>query len=396
MNTIQETAVLTKKNLPLNINVLGWGLTLLGLILVIIAFITNPAGASPAYLIGFMFLLSIGVGSLFLVALEYAAGAVWSTPMRRVSEFMASILIVLPIFVIPLLLNINGIFEWSHHDVVANDANLMKKAPYLNTKFFVIRTFFFLFLWILFYALIIRNSRKQDSTGDFKLTRINTRLSAVFMPIFAFTITFTAIDWMMSLEPHWYSTIYGVYFFSGVVLAALAATTIAIVLLKESGKSFIVLTQDHYYSLGALLFAFVNFWAYIAFSQYLLIWYADLPEETTWFFQRWHGNWQIISIALIFVHFVVPYFGLLSQYSKMNPKRLLIMSIWILFAHLLDLYWLIMPSFNNGDTAFGWVEIAVLILVLGIIILIFNLNFKSSNIVPIGDPKLKEGLEFHL
>jgi hypothetical protein len=201
---------------------------------------------------------------------------------------------------------------------------------------------------------------------------------------------------MMSLTPHWYSTIYGVYFFSGVVLAALAAATIIIVLLKESGKYFTSLVQDHYYSLGALLFAFINFWAYIAFSQYLLIWYADLPEETSWFFQRWDGNWKIISIALIFIHFVVPYFGLLSQYSKMNPKRLIIMSVWILAAHYLDLYWLIMPSFNNGSVSFGWIEIASMILVAGIIILAFSFGFKRNNLMPVGDPKLKDGLEFRL
>jgi hypothetical protein len=396
MKVIQETVQIKKEDLPVNINLAGWGLTILGLLLIVIAFVTNSKDATPAYLIGFIFLLSIGLGAFFLVALEYTAGAVWSTPMRRVSEFLASILLILPVFVIPLLLNLNDLFIWSHRDIVANDPNLIKKAPYLNTNFFIIRTFIFLFIWIIFYAVIVRNSNKQDKTGDPKLTTINTRLSAIFMPIFGLTITFIAIDWMMSLTPHWYSTIFGVYFFSGVVLAALAAATLIIVLLKEKGKYFTSLVQDHYYSLGALLFAFVNFWAYIAFSQYLLIWYADLPEETSWFFQRWDGNWKIISIALIFIHFVVPYFGLLSQYSKMNPKRLIIISVWILFAHYLDLYWLIMPSFNNGNVSFGWVDVAAMLLVAGIIIVIFNLSFRRNNIMPVGDPKLKDGLDFRL
>jgi hypothetical protein len=216
------------------------------------------------------------------------------------------------------------------------------------------------------------------------------------MPFLAFTITFAAVDWIMSLEPHWFSAIFGVYYFSGTVLAALGVATFLIVLLNEKGYLTKKIKSDHYYSLGALLFAFTNFWAYIAFSQFMLIWYGNLPEETSWFLHRWEGSWMYVSIALIIIHFIIPYFGLLSQPSKKHPKRLLFFSAWIVFAHIVDLYWMIMPAFNTEGVVFGWVEIGFPLVAFGILILLFGLKVKKENIIPIGDPKLKRGLEFRL
>jgi hypothetical protein len=233
-------------------------------------------------------------------------------------------------------------------------------------------------------------------TGDQNLTRINIRFSGAFMPVFAITLSVLAIDWLMSLEPHWYSTIFGVYYFSGTVLAALAAITFASVTLNEKGLLIGGIKRDHYYSLGALLFAFVNFWAYIAFSQYLLIWYGNLPEETLWFLHRWDGSWKAVSIGLIFVRFVIPYAVLLSQPSKMNARNLKIASVWILFSHYYDLYWMVMPSYYRQGAILGWMEFVFPFLSAGIIIVAFNLVAKKRNIVPIGDPKLKRALEFRL
>ena len=148
--------------------------------------------------------------------------------------------------------------------------------------------------------------------------------------------------------------------------------------MNEKGLLIKGITKDHYYSLGAYLFAFINFWAYIAFSQYMLIWYANLPEETFWFLNRWEGNWMYVSLGLILVHFLIPYFGLLSQPSKMDPKRLKLMAIWILFAHFYDLYWLIMPTFSKEGIAFGWIEISFPILAVGLVITIFSIKAKKE------------------
>jgi hypothetical protein len=198
----------------------------------------------------------------------------------------------------------------------------------------------------------------------------------------------------MSLEPHWFSTILGVYYFSGTVLAAVATATFIIVLFHEHGY-LPGLRRDHFYSLGALLFAFTNFWAYIAFSQFLLIWYANLPEETVWFLSRWRNGWEVVSVALIVVRFAVPYFALLAQDAKMDTRRLKIVAVWILAAHLLDLYWLVMPS-ASADVTFNLADLAGPFLAAGMVILVFALQMRRRNLMPVGDPKLARGLAFRL
>jgi hypothetical protein len=387
-----------RKDLPSSISKIGMTLLVVGIILGVAAFFVDHTRAVYNYLIAFTFMISIGVGALFLIALEYIVGADWSVPIRRVVEFFAAIIPLLALLVIPLLLNVGELFHWSHSEAVAEDEILQAKAPYLNVTFFIIRVFVLIGLWSLFYFFFIRNSKKQDTTKDQKLTTINIRLSAIFIPIFAFTITISAIDWLMSIEPHWFSTIIGVYFFAGTVIAALAAVTLATVLLKENGYLHPAMTNDHLYSLGALLFAFVNFWGYIAFSQYMLIWYADLPEETFWFLQKWEGSWAIFSIGLIIVKFLVPYIVLVSQPSKMDPKKLKFISVWLLFAHLYDLFWFVMPEMEDlsGGYSFSWIDLVFPIAVVGLIILVFNMKAKKENLIPIGDPKLQRGLDFHL
>jgi len=387
-----------KKDLPSSISKIGIVLLVIGVVLGILAFFVDHSRAVFNYLVAFAFMISIGVGALFLIALEYAVGADWSVPIRRVVEFFAAVVPFLAILVIPLLFNMGELFHWSHHDVVAEDPVLKSKAPYLNVPFFIIRVFVLIGIWSLFYFFFTRNSKKQDLNKNQKLTTINIRLSAIFIPIFAITISISAIDWLMSVEPHWFSTIFGVYFFAGTVVAALAAVTLATVLLKENGYLHPAITNDHLFSLGALLFAFVNFWGYIAFSQFMLIWYADLPEETFWFIQKWQGSWAIFSIGLIVIQFLVPYITLLSQPSKMDPKKLKFISVWLLFAHLFDLFWLVMPEMEQLSTgySFSWIDLVFPIAVVGIVILIFNLKAKKENIIPIGDPKLQRGLDFHL
>jgi hypothetical protein len=393
-----EEITYQKKDLPAVISKIGMGLLIIGIVLGVIAFFTDQTRASFNYLIAFAFMISIGVGSLFLIALEYSAGAVWSVPLRRVVEFFAATIPFLAILVIPLLFNMHDLFHWSHAEAVAEDKILQGKAPYLNVEFFIIRVFVLIALWTLFYLFFVKNSKKQDETKDQKLTKRNIRLSVIFIPVFAITITISAVDWLMSVEPHWFSTIFGVYFFSGTVIAALAAATLATVLLKENNYLHPKITNDHLFSLGALLFAFVNFWAYIAFSQFLLIWYADLPEETFWFLQKWEGSWAVFSIILIIVHFIVPYAMLVSNPAKSDPKRLKFISVWLLLAHLFDLYWLVMPEAPGMESGyiFSWIDFVFPILIIGLTILVFNFKANKDNLLPIGDPKLKRGLDFYL
>ncbi|MFA6598241.1 MAG: quinol:cytochrome C oxidoreductase [Ignavibacteriaceae bacterium] len=390
--------VYQKKNLPESLKRLGFLLVGIGLALGLTGFLFDAQRALFNYLLSFVFIMSIGVGSLFLITLEYIAGADWSTPLRRIPEFFASSIPLLFLLVIPLLLNIHSIFEWSHKDVVAGDKILTGKSPFLNVPFFVIRTIVIIGIWSLFYYLFVRNSRKQDITKDQLLTKKNIKLSAIFIPVFAITVTLSAIDWMMSLAPHWFSTIFGIYFFAGSFVAALAAITLAVIYLKENGYLHPKMNNEHLFSLGALQFTFINFWAYIAFSQFMLIWYANLPEETVWFLARWGGMWTYISLGLIFVHFLVPYVVLLSQPAKMDPKRLKFISIWILAAHVLDLYWIIMPQVQSAKAGIFTLvfEFGFLIASVGLFLLVFYFNAKKQNLVPVGDPKLEKGLNFRL
>ena len=387
-----------KKKLPDNLNRIGLILLILGAVLGIVAFFVDNTRASFNYLLSYTFLISIAVGALFLIALEYVTNADWSVPFRRIVEIFAGLIPFLAILVIPLLFSMHDIYHWTHAEVVAQDEILQGKEPYLNLPFFITRVFVILGIWYIFYFILSRNSLKQDSSGDQNLTTINIRLSAIFIPLFAVTISITAFDWLMSVDPHWFSTIFGVYYFSGTVIAVLAAVTIAAVYFKEHGYLHERITQDHLYSLGALMFVFVNFWAYIAFSQYMLIWYADLPEETLWFLQKWEGSWALFSLFLLIIHFVVPYILLLSQPAKMDPLRLKISAAVLLFAHFFDLYWMVMPEMPGLEKGyiFSWIDFVFPVAAIGLVMIVFNLKAKKENLIPVGDPKLKRGLDFHL
>ncbi len=383
-----------KKELPAKLRQVGWGLLVVGIAAIALGYVIDPRRMAFDNAIGYLFFTSVAVGSVFLIALEYIAGAVWSTPMRRVNEFLGSLVLLLPLIALPLFFHLHDLFHWTHEEALAADKVLVAKSPYLNVSFFLIRFAVMYLLWSLFYVLFTRNSTKQDTTKDPRLTTINVRLAAFFLPVFAISLTLTAVDWAMSLEPHWASTIFGVYYFAGTVLASISAATVVIIYFHENGY-LPKLQRDSFYSLGALLFAFINFWAYIAFSQFLLIWYANLPDETIWFITRWKNGWEVVSILLIIVHFVVPYVALLTQDSKMDLKRLKLVAIWILIAHLLDLYWLVMPSYSE-KVSLSWTDLAFPVFIVGLAIVVMAYKMKRNNVIAIGDPKLERGLSFRL
>ena len=387
-------SVTTKKYLPEKYSVAARIMIGAGLVIWIAGYFFDAQRAAFANLITFLFAASIAGGSLFLVALEYIGGAVWSVPMRRVNEFLAGLVPLAPLFAAPLFLNLHTLYQWTHLDAVQSDVLLQAKEPYLNVTFFAIRFAVIFLLWMVFYYMFIKNSIQQDINKDQKLTTANIRLAAGFIPAFAITLSVLAIDWGMSLEPHWYSTIYAVYFFSGTIVASIAAGTLVILRFHDLGL-LPPLRRDHFYSLGALLFAFVNFWAYIAFSQFLLMWYANLPEEVFWFIKRWNNGWEYVSIALIILQFAVPYGVLLSQDAKMDPKRLRFIAIWLLVAHFVDIFWLVMPTYSASFTI-GWMEIGFPVLLIGVVLLLLTVKVTRYNTVPIGDPKLQRGLDFRL
>ncbi len=384
-----------KQPLPAKWQTIGWTCIAIGVALAALSYFGDRPRMLFNDLIGLTFLMSVAVGAIFFVALEYFVGAVWSTPFRRVTEFLGAILPYATVLALPIVAYAHDVFHWTHHDVVMADEILRGKASYLNMKFFTGRFISVLLVWFVYYSIVTYNSYKQDKTQDQKHTRLNVKLSTIFIPLFAISITMFSVDWIMSLEPHWFSTMFGVYYFSGTALTSLAVITFFVVTLGERGYFSFKITPDHYYSFGAFLFAFTCFWAYIAFCQFLLIWYANIPEETFWYMARWKGGWEYVGVLLILVRFWIPFFALSSRSSKMNLKRLKTMSVWIAASHFIDLYWLIMPT-HYKTVSLGWQEFVFPIISFGIIVLVFFNEAKKKNLVPIGDPKLQRGIDFRL
>jgi hypothetical protein len=339
-----------KKSLPDSLNKKGIILLLFGVIILLAAFVLEPHRAFFDYLWIYMFLISIAVGSLGLVALEYMVGATWSTPFRRVMEITSSMIPYLVILVIPLFLGLHDLFHWTHEEVVASDRILTSKSPYLNIEFFSIRTAAVLLIWILFYWLISKNSEMQDESGDAKFTVRNIKFSMAFGPLFLITLTVTPIDWMMSLSLT--GTLQYSAAFCWNLCCSSCANTFILLILKD-GRILHPRLILHFYSHQPDV-GFNVFWAYIGFSQYMLIWYSDMPEETFWMLQRWEGSWKYVSIGLIFLHFVIPFLILVGRQAKTNLKLLRVMTIWMLVMHAYDLYWLIMPTYMKSGPEFGW------------------------------------------
>ena len=222
------------------------------------------------------------------------------------------------------------------------------KRPFLSKPWFYVLNIGCFLIWIAFYYWFRSNSRDQDKDGDQKYTQRNVIMSAPFMLVFAATLTIAAIYYMMSLEPHWFSTMFGIYYFAGTLVSAASILTIFVIVLHRNGYLHSYMKSDTYYSLGLMMFAFNVFWAYISFSQFMLIWYANLYEETMWFIYRYEGGWATVSWFLILFHFVIPFFCITVSGSENESRRLLIMAYWLLAAHILDLYWIIVPTYAEN------------------------------------------------
>jgi len=382
-----------------------WALIGVGLLLSVAALpdAANRARFGYAYLWAFAFLWTVLLGSLFFVALQHLTSAVWSVVVRRVAEMMAAPMWVLGLLFLPVLgfalfPDLFPVFPWTDVELVEGDHLLQQKRAYLNVPFFAIRAAVYLGLWMAFARYFVGKSLKQDrGEGGVEASVAMRRMAAPFTMVFAVTATLAGVDWLMSLDPHWFGTVFGVYIFSGMVVAALAAITIATVWMRRAGLlASEVVTADHLYNLGNLLFAFVCFWAYIAFSQYMLIWYANMPEETFYFVTRVQGGWMPVSVALALVRFVVPFLALLSRRSKMNPRVLLWVSVLMLAGQLLDLYWIVMPALHEGRPVLGWQEIGPPLLVIGVA-LWYCTRFLGRNApLAVGDPRLDESQRYVL
>ncbi|MFN3821370.1 MAG: hypothetical protein ACK4OO_03470, partial [bacterium] len=355
-------------------------------------------GFSYSYLVAFIFWYTLSWGALVFLLIHHLTGSVWSIVIRRLWENIAGTIPIWALFFIPILILNSFIYPWTDPDVVSHSPLLVKKSSYLNMPFFAIRGIIY---WIILIFITIRMRKlplTQDLTPHSVGRRDFVKIAAPGTILYAVVVTFAAFDWVMSVEPEWYSTIYGVYLAMGGCVASLAAMIGVIEFLRkrkvfhgilgEAESIHQPITVEHYHDLGKLLFTFIILWAYMVFSQYFLIWYANIPEETAFYRHRWVGSWRWVSLMIVFGHFVLPFFVLISQPAKRNRVVLLSVSLGILFFHYVDLYWNVLPVLDKEGLKFRWSDLGTMLLLGGMFCLRQSRFVARSPLIPIGDPQL--------
>jgi hypothetical protein len=346
------------------------------------------------YLVSFAFFLSISLGALFFVLLQHCTRAGWSVVVRRVAEAVAANVWLMAILAVPVILGMHRLYHWADAGAAAHDPLLASKTGFLNPTFFVIRLVIYFAIWGVMASFLHRTSVAQDVSGDPALTLRMERLSAPGMVLFALSLNFAAFDLLMSLDPHWYSTIFGVYYFAASVVGFLAVMPKILYAIQARGILKNAVTVEHYHDVGKLLFAFIVFWAYIAFSQYMLIWYGNLPEETEWFLKRQTGEWTTVSLILIFGHFLIPFLLLVSRMIKRRPLLLAITGSYVALMCWIDIYWLVIPEFSPGVARFGLLDVLCALGMGGLYSGAVVLRLKKHSVIAEKDPRLEESLLF--
>jgi len=346
-----------------------------------------------SYLVSYLFVLTLAVGALGFVLIQFVTRAGWSVAVRRTAEHIMGTIPFLLLLSIPALIGFDQLFTWSDADKVALDPILQGKQPYLNPGFFYLRTAVFLLSWAAIGYWFRKRSLAQDSEGGSRITRTLQSASAPAIAWFAVSLTFFSFDWIMSLDPHWYSTVFGVYIFGGSFMASLALIILLVLILQRGNLLTNMVNSEHLHDLGKLMFGFVVFWAYIAFSQFMLIWYANIPEETIWYAHRLHHGWEFVTVFLALGHFVIPFFVLISRTTKRNKPVLFGATVWLLLMHYLDLYWLVMPVFSEGFHP-HLLDLLTLLGVGGLFSAVLISLMVGQALIPTRDPRLAESLSF--
>ncbi len=350
-----------------------------------------------SFLVAFMYVLAIALGVLWFVTIQHLTNAKWSVVVRRVAEIIAACQpVIVGLFLLVLLPMLTGhshLYEWLDPVKTAENHAIAHKAGYLNLKFFLIRSAVYFGFWWVLSSYFLKESIAQDSSGKHEINKKLQAVSAPAMILFALTLTFCAIDLIMSVDPEFFSTIFGVYYFAGAVSSAYSFLALALMWLQGKGRLLTSVNREHYHDLGKMMFAFVIFWSYIAFSQYMLIWYGDMPEETHWFKARFAGDWAIVSWTLLVCHFAIPFFGLMSRHVKRNRKTLAFWAVWLLVIEYVDIYWLVMPSIH-ADLEPSLVDLLAWVGATGVFLGYVALSTAGKNLVPTKDPRLSDSLAF--
>ena len=376
-------------------------LPLVGAVLAVLGAVTcailapgNPKQFYFSWLVAFLFFMSLALGGLFFVLIQYASQGGWGIVLRRIGETVFVTIPVMAVLFVPVLFGLHDLYEWSHAGAADHDALLRWKAPYLNTPFFLIRAAIFFLLWSGIAILYYRGSRGQDVTGDPGVSARLRKLAGPALIILALTQTFASIDWIMSLTPHWYSTMFGVYFFAGSFVGFIALLSVVVVAMRAAGLLETIISAEHLHDIGKFLFAFTAFWAYISFSQFFLMWYGNMPEETIWYKARMEGSWLTVSILLMVGHFGAPFLYLMGRSVKRKGATLALGGAWLLAMHFVDLYWQVMPTLHPEGLRPSVLDVAALVTVGGCFVAAAGWFMRRQALVPVRDPRLGESLAF--
>jgi hypothetical protein len=341
-----------------------------------------------AYIVSYLFFLGVGLGSMAILMIQYITGGAWGAVIRRLLESATRTLPLLAVLFLPIALGLGNLYEWARPEHVAHDPILQHKAPYLNVPFFLVRAVLYFTAWIVTAYFLNRWSLEQDARADPRLTRRLEMLSRGGLLLYALTMSFAAMDWGMSLEPHWFSTIYGVMFMGGQGLSTFAFVIPVAALIATRPPFSRIISPDQFHDLGKLMLAFVMLWAYFALSQYLIIWSANLPEEIPFYLARTKGGWEWVAVVLVLVHFVMPFLVLLSRDVKRHARAVAVVALVLIGARFVDLFWLLRPAVAPEGFAIHWLDPAAAAAIGGTWMWFFVSQLKTRPVLPLNDPAI--------
>jgi hypothetical protein len=355
----------------------------------------SPMQFFRSYLFAFIFWLGVPLGSVALLMLHHLVGGGWGHPIRRMLESGSRTILVLAGLALPLLFGLRRLYAWADPVQVEASEMLAHKSFYLNVPFFIGRTVVFFAAWILLAHLLSKWSLEQDRTGHASLSDRLQSLSGPGLIVYALSVTFMSIDWVMSLEPAWYSTIYGMIFVVTQLLSAMSLAIIACLFFSKSKPVSDWVTPTALNDMGNMLLTFTMLWAYLSFSQFLIIWAGNLPEEITWYVARATGGWAWIAVILIVFHFAVPFLLLLMRFVKRRVRWLAALAAWMVVMSMIDLFWLMTPAYNRAGPRFQWMDWLAVVGIGGIWLWRFLTQLRRSPLMPLNDPRLLAGAEHH-
>jgi hypothetical protein len=364
-----------------------------GALLMLIGLFVSPAQFFHSYLWSYILIVALAVGPLAWLMLQYVTGGAWGIVIRRSCEAAARTIPLVALMFVPIIFGIPTLYHWSHAEAVAADAMLRHKQPYLNLPFFLIRAAIYFGGWLFLSWYFNRWSALEDRDGPLPAHQKMAALAGPGLLFWGFSVTFLSIDWVLSINPHWFSTMFGLLFIAGQGLTSMAFLIVLMVLLSNRAPMSEVLTPRHLHDLGKFLLALVMVWAYFSFSQYLIIWSGNLPEEITWYKARLNNGWQFIALLLVIGHFALPFALLLSRDLKRNYKLLSAIAVFILFMRLVDLYWLVAPDFHRESFGLSWMDLAAPAGLAGIWLAYFLMQLEKRPLLPLKEPHLEEALE---